>query len=411
MARKKIALIGAGQIGGTLALLASQKELGDVVLVDIVPNMAAGKGKNFRYDPNVAGTKPLPIILKWLGRGLDPNVAANYTSAVLGSSQGGYFTNRVRELLDKNYGIKERGFVFPYTLIKANGPEDVKFSSTDAWQGQKYNHSLRKEKVGISGYHFFMTDSVASLTIVLKQRSDSLYPFKQVLIYHDSPSLRITSKNTSTHPLDMLDHDLYATTICYNRLCDSTKLKFHNGNKGFRLYGLEMKNNKPGITYHSIGVNGVSYGTFVRTINYMPILKALKPDCIIISLGTNDCYLQKVDTLQLKRNIQSIVENIKQEFPEACILLTTPGDYLLHKKYLNPDLLNVSSTIKTTAKEENCAYWDFMEVMGGLGASKRWAKNGFMYKDILHLSKEGYKLQGDLFFDAFDKAIKHTGNQ
>ncbi|MAC59808.1 MAG: malate dehydrogenase [Novosphingobium sp.] len=35
MARKKIALIGAGNIGGTLAHLAAQKELGDVVLFDI----------------------------------------------------------------------------------------------------------------------------------------------------------------------------------------------------------------------------------------------------------------------------------------------------------------------------------------------------------------------------------------
>ena len=35
MSRKKIALVGAGQIGGTMALLAAQKELGDVVLFDI----------------------------------------------------------------------------------------------------------------------------------------------------------------------------------------------------------------------------------------------------------------------------------------------------------------------------------------------------------------------------------------
>ncbi len=35
MARKKIALIGAGQIGGNLAYLAAAKELGDVVLFDI----------------------------------------------------------------------------------------------------------------------------------------------------------------------------------------------------------------------------------------------------------------------------------------------------------------------------------------------------------------------------------------
>jgi malate dehydrogenase len=43
MARKTIALIGAGQIGGTLALLAAQKELGDIRLFDIVEDMPAGK--------------------------------------------------------------------------------------------------------------------------------------------------------------------------------------------------------------------------------------------------------------------------------------------------------------------------------------------------------------------------------
>src|SRR5205085_10812798 len=43
MARNKIALVGSGQIGGTLALLAGLKELGDVVLFDIVEAVPQGK--------------------------------------------------------------------------------------------------------------------------------------------------------------------------------------------------------------------------------------------------------------------------------------------------------------------------------------------------------------------------------
>jgi len=43
MARNKIALIGAGQIGGTLALLAGEKQLGDVVLVDVAEGIPEGK--------------------------------------------------------------------------------------------------------------------------------------------------------------------------------------------------------------------------------------------------------------------------------------------------------------------------------------------------------------------------------
>ncbi|OGP81268.1 MAG: malate dehydrogenase [Deltaproteobacteria bacterium RBG_16_64_85] len=43
MARKKIAVIGGGQIGGVLAQLCAQRELGDVVLFDIVEGMPQGK--------------------------------------------------------------------------------------------------------------------------------------------------------------------------------------------------------------------------------------------------------------------------------------------------------------------------------------------------------------------------------
>jgi len=55
MARKKIALVGAGQIGGTLALLAAQKELGDVVLFDIAEDMPAGKALDLAETAPVEG--------------------------------------------------------------------------------------------------------------------------------------------------------------------------------------------------------------------------------------------------------------------------------------------------------------------------------------------------------------------
>jgi len=52
MSRKKIALVGAGQIGGTLALLAGQKELGDVVLIDVAEGIPDGKALDlFQASP------------------------------------------------------------------------------------------------------------------------------------------------------------------------------------------------------------------------------------------------------------------------------------------------------------------------------------------------------------------------
>ncbi len=55
MARNKIALIGAGQIGGTLALLAGLKELGDIVLFDIAEGIPQGKGLDLAEATPVAG--------------------------------------------------------------------------------------------------------------------------------------------------------------------------------------------------------------------------------------------------------------------------------------------------------------------------------------------------------------------
>ncbi|MGQ0675501.1 MAG: malate dehydrogenase [Rhodospirillales bacterium] len=55
MARKKIALVGAGQIGGTLALLAGQKRLGDVVLCDVVDGVPQGKALDIAQSAPIQG--------------------------------------------------------------------------------------------------------------------------------------------------------------------------------------------------------------------------------------------------------------------------------------------------------------------------------------------------------------------
>jgi len=69
MARRKIALVGAGQIGGTLALLAGLKQLGDIVLFDVVEGMPAGKALDLAqtapvegFDAKLAGSDDYAVI-------------------------------------------------------------------------------------------------------------------------------------------------------------------------------------------------------------------------------------------------------------------------------------------------------------------------------------------------------------
>jgi len=58
MARPKIALIGAGQIGGTLAHLIAIKELGDVVLFDIAEGVPQGKALDIAEAGPAPGSTP-----------------------------------------------------------------------------------------------------------------------------------------------------------------------------------------------------------------------------------------------------------------------------------------------------------------------------------------------------------------
>ena len=69
MPRNKIALIGSGNIGGTLALLSGIKELGDVVLFDIVEGVPDGKALDIaqaspveKFDSNITGGSDYAIL-------------------------------------------------------------------------------------------------------------------------------------------------------------------------------------------------------------------------------------------------------------------------------------------------------------------------------------------------------------
>ncbi len=69
MARKKIALIGAGMIGGTLAHLAAKSEMGDVVLYDIAEGIPQGKALDLSqcgpiegFDTKITGTNDIADI-------------------------------------------------------------------------------------------------------------------------------------------------------------------------------------------------------------------------------------------------------------------------------------------------------------------------------------------------------------
>jgi LysM repeat protein len=168
----------------------------------------------------------------------------------------------------------------------------------------------------------------------------------------------------------------------------------------FALNGLILGNNQSGVTYSGIGVNGAKSSDFNKFPLFFEQLKALQPDLIIISLGTNESF-DKQTADQYFFQLDQMINSIKFKTPLATILITTPPPSVLHRKYTNTFIVDYAQKIKTRAHTTGYAVWDLFEVFGGNKNIFKNAAKGLMSRDKVHYSKAGYEKQADLFFEAF----------
>ncbi len=160
MARKKIALIGGGQIGGVLAQLAAIRELGDVVLFDIVEGLPQGKTLDIAeaapvdgFDVSVKGTNSyedikgsdVVIVTAGLprkpGMSRDDLIATNskiMTSVAEGIKQyaPGAFVIVISNPLDAMVTLCQRITGFPHNRVvgQAGVLDSARFAAFIAWE-------------------------------------------------------------------------------------------------------------------------------------------------------------------------------------------------------------------------------------------------------------------------------------
>ena len=87
--------------------------------------------------------------------------------------------------------------------------------------------------------------------------------------------------------------------------------------------------------------------------------------------------------------------------------MTTNNDSYYKRKYVNERALEVKEAMYAIAKKHDAVVWDFFEIMGGLDSILKWEELGLAKKDKIHLTPDGYKLVGDLFFEAILNSYKN----
>lgn len=324
--------------------------------------------------------------------------------------QADIFSGMVRRKFQEKFQAGGRGFVFPYRMAQSNNPYNYRVAYTGEWIGARSVKPKAQSRWGLAGVTATTYNPKATFT-VNPNAHQPIYEITHVKVFFpvfDKKSYRISLRpepgNHVTSQLTSGNGYVEFTLQKPQRSVTFVLEKTAPTQKEFVLQGLSLDNRRSGVVYSASGVNGAEVKTYFRCEDFQKHLTVLRPDLVIISLGTNDAVPLSIDANLLKSNYIYLINKVRAASPKASILLTTPGDSYRRVRYVNKNNEKVREIMFEVATETGVAIWDFYTVMGGFRSIDQWHKMKLSSKDKLHLSGMGYKLQGKLLYDAFERS-------
>lgn len=338
--------------------------------------------------------------------------------------QADLFSNSFRNnLLTFHPGIiASRGLVFPFGAAKTNNPYNYITTYKGNWIPVRNIHREIVKPLGLSGIAIYTCDTTAEINIKIRNSAfETYHEFNRIRIIGHSDSM-------SFEPILKLDGLFYlngkydSLTSSYlfelENYTDSLSILFQSNDtlyNPFVLSGIILENDFPGITYNSVGVNGASVPSYLKCDNLERDLQLLKPDLVIFSIGINDASGDNFNPEVFKSNYNELIRRIKNVEPNCAILFTTNNDSyrrIRRRYYVNNNGPIAQKAFFELAEIHNAGIWDFFEIMGGLKSMAEWEKVGLANRDKIHFVSPGYRLMGDLIFNAFiTEYMKHLSIQ
>jgi lysophospholipase L1-like esterase len=330
--------------------------------------------------------------------------------------QGNYLTDKIRYNFYNDFGLGDKGLTFPFKLAKTNSPAEIKCFSYFRWENKKNTQFLYSEKMGISGRTLVNYYANTQFEIKIPPAFKDYYFDQLSVLYTPSNQYsKVTVKDSNSVILKKTSSDVETGFIVDHysspHLLNQFKLQFSNTNRSkyapCALHGICLKNTRRGgINYHVTGVNGSQYRNWAASSTLARQSSYLNPQLIIISLGTNDANDLLLTTVDFTNYMDHLVGSLKKANPKAKFILTTPPDSYFRRRYVNKEVDRIRQAIIQYAEKNKLACWDLYDVMGGAGSIKAWYDQGLAAQDLIHFSKTGYEIQGQLFYEAFIKHYK-----
>lgn len=320
--------------------------------------------------------------------------------------QADVYSNRLRQRLGGYYPEQQgaRGLVFPFRIAKTNGPPDFRAFGEGDWERERNVSSSLSTKLGLMGMSIRTTDTNASVEISFNEDKYLPQRFNRIKLFHEIDSLSFQPAWLGNDSVKFTAYpNLGYTLIELPKYCDSIAIGFKKTDSlqnRFILYGMYLESDEPGITYNSVGVNGASTTSYLKCTLFEQQVKQIHPDLVFFGIGINDAYSSAFTQESYENHYRQIIQMIQAANPNAMLVFLTNNDSYSYSKVLNKNAEAVERAMFNLAKEYNGAVWNMFRVMGGYKSATIWRANDLMKRDRIHFNRAGYKLMGDLIFNA-----------
>lgn len=318
--------------------------------------------------------------------------------------QIGSFTDGVMDEFEKTGIPCFEGWTSPNHGEREHIGRDFSWELKGNTQLNELNRDGDKSQIGFSGRTVFLENGKTQL--IVKTKDKKRIAVVQ-LLHETNDKLEVTHRGSDNDGNANYQQGFSVKTLGkYGAHKKHLKLRLKNNSaKTIPLFGVRVNENWWGVEYSNLGVSGSTFLDWNQAGLFEKQLQPLRPQLLLITLGTNDAYRMGNNEAQFKSKVISLIQKIKRAAPETNILLmTVPETAYQGKEALHLDFVN--QTIRQVAIEEQIALWDWYAVTGGKGALEIWKKHEMFDADQLHLSAKGYKFLGKILVEALLKAAK-----
>ncbi|MBX7125393.1 MAG: hypothetical protein K1X47_06850 [Cyclobacteriaceae bacterium] len=327
--------------------------------------------------------------------------------------QADILTQQVRQQLQLIFGNAGRGLVVPGKVARTNEASTILSSSNVTWDAKRAVFPEQPLPIGIGGITISTNDPTANLTLkMVSPWTDYRFNKVTVFLQKNFESFNMAVRDSANRDLAFVGPYTFepfpnTSTIHLPFLTNQISLqamKSIGTQKNLTLFGMSLENGNPGLFYHAIGVNGAKYRHYLAAQYFTEQTAVLEPDLFVISLGTNEALDYPNVDPQLFTQIGQLMVALRTRNPAAVFLLITPPDSFRNQHKRNPGVEDVRETILRFADDNRLAVFDLFEAGGGHHSASKWKHKDLLRADGIHFTKEGYELQGNMFYNAFMKA-------